>query len=161
MLTANAVNMRNDVIISSGVLIGLLFTFVLDMPILDSITGLVISLFIIKSAFGIFMDSNVELMDGVKDISVYDMIFEAVEEVPGAYNPHRVRSRQIGNMYMISLDVEADGDITLNEAHNIAQEVEESIKRSVENVYDIVVHIEPKDTKHEKEKFGVDRDMIK
>lgn len=161
MLTANAVNMRNDVIISLGVLVGLLFTFVLDMPILDSITGLVISIFILKSAFSIFMDSNVELMDGVKDITVYDKIFEAIEKVPGASNPHRVRSRQIGNMYMISLDIEADGDMTLDEAHNIAQEVEESIKREIENVYDIVVHVEPKDIKHKKEKFGIDKDMIK
>ncbi|MFV0417206.1 MAG: cation diffusion facilitator family transporter [Dysgonomonas sp.] len=161
MLTANAVNMRNDVIISLGVLVGLFFTFILNLPILDSITGLVISLFILKSAFSIFMESNVELMDGVKDISVYDKIFEAVEKVQGACNPHRVRSRQIGNMYMISLDIEADGDMTLDEAHDIAQEVEESIKREIENVYDIVVHVEPRDIQHKKEKFGIDKGMIK
>ena len=47
MLTANAINMRNDVIISAGVLIGLVFTFILNLPILDTITGLLISLFII------------------------------------------------------------------------------------------------------------------
>ena len=46
MLTANAINMRNDVIISSGVLLGLIFTFIFKLPILDSITGLIISLFI-------------------------------------------------------------------------------------------------------------------
>ena len=59
MLTANAVNMRNDVVISSGVLLGLIFTFIFKLPILDSVTGLIISLFIIKSSIGIFMDSNV------------------------------------------------------------------------------------------------------
>ena len=37
MLTANAINMRNDVIISSGVLVGLVFTFIFKLPILDSI----------------------------------------------------------------------------------------------------------------------------
>ena len=56
MLTANAINMRNDVIISSGVLLGLIFTFIFKLPILDSITGLIISLFIIKSSIGIFID---------------------------------------------------------------------------------------------------------
>lgn len=96
MLTANAINMRNDVIISSGVLLGLIFTFIFKLPILDSITGLIISLFIIKSSIGIFIDSNVELMDGVKDVNVYNKIFEAVETVPGASNPHRVRSRMMG-----------------------------------------------------------------
>ena len=160
MLTANAVNMRNDVIISTGVLAGLLFTFILKMPILDSVTGLLISLFIIKSSISIFLDSNVELMDGVKDVSVYNKIFEAVDKVPGACNPHRVRSRQIGNMYMIALDVEADGGISLNEAHRIADDVEASIKDSIENVYDIVVHIEPKGKAHAHEKFGIDKDMM-
>lgn len=157
MLKANALNMRNDVIISFGVLLGLIFTFVFQLPILDAITGLVISGFIIKSAIGIFMDSNIELMDGVKDVSVYDKIFEAVERVPGAYNPHRMRSRQVGNLYVISLDIEVDGAITLNEAHDIAEAVVESIKLTVENVYDIVVHVEPRGDKDSDEKFGVKR----
>ena len=73
LLTANAINMRNDVIISSGVLVGLVFTFIFKLPILDSITGLIISLFIIKSSVSIFIDSNVELMDGVKDVNVYNL----------------------------------------------------------------------------------------
>ncbi len=160
MLTANAINMRNDVIISAGVLIGLVFTFMLNLPILDTITGLLISLFIIRSSIKIFIESNIELMDGVKDISVYNKIFEAIETVPGAHNPHRVRSRQIGNMYMISLDIEADGNLTLSEAHAIAEQVEDSIKNAIGNVYDIIVHVEPKDTHHDAEPFGVDKDMI-
>ena len=158
MLTANAVNMRNDVIISLGVLAGLVFTFIFELPLLDSITGLLISLFILKSAFDIFMESNVELMDGVKDETVYDKIFEAVDKVPGVSNPHRVRSRQIGAMYMIALDIEADGEITLNEAHELAEAVEENIKKMIDNVYDIVVHIEPKGKHTVNEKFGINRD---
>ncbi|MDL2221292.1 cation diffusion facilitator family transporter, partial [Parabacteroides sp. OttesenSCG-928-N08] len=155
LLTANAVNMRNDVLISSGVLIGLGFTFLLDMPVLDTVTGLAISLFIIKSSITIFIDTNTELMDGVRDVAVYDHIFEAVAKVPGAQNPHRVRSRQIGNMYMIVLDIEADGNSTLFEAHDIAEAVEESIKQSIENVYDIVVHVEPIGKHHAEERFGI------
>jgi cation diffusion facilitator family transporter len=160
MLIANAMNMRNDVIISVSVLLGLFFTFILKLPILDSITGLIVSLFIIRTSVSIFMDSNVELMDGVKDVSIYIKIFDAVERVPGACNPHRVRSRLIGNLYMIDLDVEADGNLSLNEAHNIANEVETSIKDSIENVYDIVVHIEPKGKHHPEEKFGINKESL-
>jgi len=160
MLIANAKNMRNDVVISLGVLVGLLFTFIFKLPILDSITGLIISIFIIRSGIKIFMESNVELMDGVQDTSVYKKIFEAIDKVPGAYNPHRVRSRQMANMYMITLDIEVDGHISVDEAHEIAHSVEISIKESVENVYDIVVHIEPKGHVHEKEKFGIEKEML-
>jgi len=160
MLIANAINMRNDVLISIGVLVGLLFTFILKLPVLDAITGLIISLFIIKSSVSIFIDSNVELMDGVKDENIYNKIFEAVDRVSGASNPHRVRSRQIGGMYEIALDIEADGDISLNEAHKIAEEVEKSIKQSIENVYDIIVHVEPKGVKHSKEQFGINKEIL-
>lgn len=160
LLTANAVNMRNDVIISSGVLLGLLFTFIFKLPILDSITGLIISLFIIKSSISIFIDSNVELMDGVKDINVYNKIFEAVEQVPGAGNPHRVRSRMIGNLYMITLDIEVDPEMTITQAHEIADAVEKSIKCTIDNVYDILVHVEPAGKCQTDEKFGIDKEMI-
>lgn len=160
MLTANAKNMRNDVVISGGVLLGLFFTFILEMPILDAVTGFVISAFIIKTAVEIFMDSNAELMDGVKDETVYQKIFEAVDRVEGASNPHRVRSRLVSGMYEIVLDIEADGSITLDEAHSIAQEVEESIKAAVCNVYDIFVHVEPRGKCHADERFGIDNKMM-
>ncbi|MRX95050.1 cation diffusion facilitator family transporter [Parabacteroides goldsteinii] len=160
MLTANAINMRNDVIISSGVLLGLIFTFIFKLPILDSITGLIISLFIIKSSVGIFMDSNVELMDGVKDVNIYNKIFEAVEKVSGAGNPHRVRSRMIGNLYNITLDIEVDPQMTLMQAHEIADAVEKSIENSIDNVYDILVHVEPAGKCQTDEKFGIDKGMV-
>ena len=160
MLTANAINMRNDVIISSGVLLGLIFTFIFKLPILDSITGLIISLFIIKSSISIFMDSNVELMDGVKDVNIYNKIFEAVEKVPGAGNPHRVRSRMIGNLYNITLDIEVDPQMTLMQAHEIADAVEKSIENSIDNVYDILVHVEPAGKCQTDEKFGIDKGMV-
>ncbi len=160
LLKANAVNMRNDVIISLGVLLGLAFTFIFKLPILDVITGLIISIYIIKSAISIFMESNVELMDGIADETVYNKIFAAVDKVHGASNAHRVRSRQIGGMYMIDLDIEADGTITLNEAHDIAEKIEENIRESIENVYDIIIHVEPKGHCTENEKFGLNKKII-
>jgi cation diffusion facilitator family transporter len=160
MLKANAVNMRNDVIISTGVLLGLGFTFLLDLPILDPVIALLISIYIVYSAIGIFKDANLVLMDGVSDISIYKKIIHAVEEVPGASNPHRIRSRQVGNMYTIVLDIEADGALSLTEAHHIAQSVEDSIKKTIDNVYDIVVHVEPEGDKHCEEKYGVSKDNL-
>jgi cation diffusion facilitator family transporter len=160
MLKANAVNMRNDVIISLGVLLGLVFTFVFQLPILDPIVALLISLYIIYSAVGIFKDANLILMDGMPDTSVYQKIIQAVEAVPGATNPHRIRSSHVGNLYNIVLDIEANGAISLKEAHDIALEVEKNIKNSVENVYDIVVHVEPTGDMHCEEKYGVSKQNL-
>jgi len=157
MLIANAKNMRNDILISCGVLVGLFFTFILKMPILDSITGIVISLFILKTAITIFLDSNTELMDSVNDTAIYDRVFEAVDATEGAKNPHRVRIRTNGGMYLISLDIEADGELSLNQTHDIANNIEKNIRQRIENVYDMRIHVEPEGTIHSDEKFGIER----
>ena len=160
MLRANAVNMRNDVIISVGVLVGLFCTFLLNIPILDPIVALLIGLYIIWSAIGIFRDAHIVLMDGINDPSVYNKIIQATESVPGAYRPHRIRSRLIGNRYHIALDIEVEGHLTLSEAHLISQKVEDTIKCHIENIYDIIVHVEPKDSSHCAEKYGVSKEDL-
>ena len=160
MLIANAINMRNDVLISLSVLIGLAFTFLLNMPVFDSIAGFMVSLFILKSSVSIFMESNVALMDGVKDETIYQKIFEAVDKTEGAGNPHRVRSRQVGSLCQIELDIEVDPDITIKAAHDIANAVEDNIRKTVNNVYDIIIHVEPRGECHKSEKFGVDKEAM-
>lgn len=160
LLMANALNMRNDVLISLGVLVGLIFTFIFKLPILDSITGFIISLFILRSSIKIFIESSVGLMDGIKDINIYNKIFEAVEKVSGAGRPHRVRSRMVGNLYLIALDIEVDPSITVMQGHEIAEAVEKSIKDSIHDVYDIIIHIEPAGESHSKERFGVDERIL-
>ncbi len=67
MLIANARNMQNDVVISVAVLIGLIFTFIFRLPIIDKITALLVSVYIMIIAFRIFIQTNVELMDGIED----------------------------------------------------------------------------------------------
>jgi cation diffusion facilitator family transporter len=155
MLRANGKNMQNDILISAGVLVGVVSTQVFHLPILDSIVALLISLWIMRTAFTIFMESNLELMDGVGDQTVYRAIFKAVEEISAAVNPHRTRVRRLGNMYIIDLDVEVDGRKTVTEAHEIAVQVEQTIKQRVDNVYDIMVHVEPRGNVELNERFGI------
>ncbi|MDD4032616.1 MAG: cation diffusion facilitator family transporter [Bacteroidales bacterium] len=156
MLIANAQNMKNDVLISISVLVGLIFTFVLKLPMIDTLAGLAVGGYIVKSAWDIFMDSNIALMDGIKDPSIYNRIFESIEKIPGVFNPHRVKSRQIGSLYEIVLDIEVDGHMSLQEAHEKAEEVEKSIRKNIDNIYDIVVHVEPLGLGSCDEKFGLD-----
>jgi len=155
MIVANAKNMQGDIVISASVLIGLIFSFVLNLPILDTIVAFLVSLWIIWVGIGIFKETTPELMDGVTDTGVYEKVFEAVKLVEGAYRPHRTRIRKLGNMYIIGLDIEVDASLTVLEAHNIAMAVEKNIKNNIENIYDIVVHIEPLGSHHEDESFGV------
>ncbi len=158
MLIANGKNMRNDILISLSVLAGLVFIHIFHLPVLDLITAMLIGAWIMRSGYGIFMESSRELMDGTDNPDLYYKIFDAVEEV-GAVNPHRVRIRKHSNMYTVGLDVEIDGELSIEEGHKIAKKVELNIKTRIENVYDVLVHIEPKGNK-EKEKYGLSRNNI-
>jgi cation diffusion facilitator family transporter len=160
MLIANGKNMQNDVLISASVLIGLIFIFVLKMPILDKITALLVSFWILKVAYQIFMQTNIELMDGTKDFTIYEKIFKAIEAVEGVHNPHRVRARNIGHKLMIDIDMEVDGNISLSEAHEISHKVEQSIKSSIVNVFDVTIHVEPLGDKISEKDLGISRDEI-
>lgn len=156
MLIANGKNMRNDILISGSVLVGLVFTYKFDLPMIDLITAMAVSIWIMKEGFSIFMSVNVELMDGVDDSSIYYRIFDAVEEIDGAHNPHRVRLRKHAEQYVIAMDIEVDPGITVQQAHQIAVDVELNIREKIENTYDVMIHTEPLGN-IEKEKFGLSR----
>jgi divalent metal cation (Fe/Co/Zn/Cd) transporter len=111
-----------------------------------------------KAGFEIFMETSRELMDGTDNPELYYKIFDLVEEV-GAVNPHRVRIRKHSNMYTVALDIELDGKLSIEEGHQMAKKVENIIKVKLENVYDVLVHVEPKGNE-EKEKFGLSRRNI-
>lgn len=160
MLIANARNMQNDVVISISVLLGLIFTFIFKLPILDVITAFAVSGWIMYVAFKIFLQSNRELMDGVDDTGVYAKIFKATKEVEGVNNPHRVRVRQISGSYLIAIDIEVDGNLSVIESHKIAHKVEFAIKSTIDNIYDIIVHIEPLGTVDPSQAYGVSKDEV-
>lgn len=155
MLIANGKNMRSDVLISSAVLIGLFFTFILDLPIIDPILAFLVSLWIIKIAVGIFIEVNTELMDGNTDSELYRAIFDAVHAVPGAGHPHRARIRKIANLYDVDLDIEVDPNLSVAEAHDLAIAVEKGIRERIDNVFDVMVHVEPEGNLEEEEGFGL------
>ncbi len=157
MLIADAKNMRNDIVISSAVLVGLIFTFVFRLPVFDPVTALLVSAWIMRVAFGIFIETNAELMEGHEDHELYRKIFLAVEEVPEAFHPHRTRVRKIGSMYIVDLDIEVDERLTVGDAHIIAQKIEEIIAARIENVYDVLVHVEPIGNIEQRERYGVSR----
>ncbi|MDR1624977.1 MAG: cation diffusion facilitator family transporter [Spirochaetia bacterium] len=160
MLIANARNMRADVLISAAILAGLFFTLILELPILDPITALLVSLWILKEGLGIFRKVNMELMDGNADPALYRLIFGAVRAVEGAGNPHRARIRKIASLYDIDLDIEVSPRMRVDEAHAIAVRVEEAIRARIDNVFDVMVHVEPEGNTEENESYGLSENEI-
>lgn len=160
MMIANAKNMQSDVVISVVVLLGLIFSQVLNIGTIDLIFAFLVGLWIMRTGIEIFMETNTELMDGMDDKTAYFQVFDAVSVIPGALNPHRTRIRKFANYYIIDLDIEVDPSLTVAEAHIISQKVEEAIKRRLKNVYDIMVHIEPEGNIEHSEKYGLKRESL-
>ncbi|MBN1685015.1 MAG: cation transporter [Spirochaetales bacterium] len=154
MVIANGKNMMSDIFISASVLVGLVFTRLLRVPILDPIFALLVSIWVMKTAVSVFIESSEETMDTLRDSSVYDEVFTAVDEVAGASNPHRARIRKIGTYYDIDLDIEVEASITVERGHGIAIAVEDKIKERLQNVYDVMVHVEPRGNVEENEAYG-------
>jgi len=160
MLKANAKNMQNDVLISLSVLTGLIFTHLLKMPVIDSIAALVVSAWIIKVAMQIFLKTNVELMDGIEDKKIYNIIFKAIDSVEGVKNPHRIVVRSVGHKLKIGADIEVDGDLSLKKAHELAHKVEQSIRSKIDNLFDVTIHVEPTGDKTAEIKYGISRENL-
>lgn len=157
MLIANSKNMQGDVLISSAVLVGLVLTHIFKLPILDPIAALLVSIWVIWVAIRIFLETNVDLMDGNVGRDVYEQVFHITESVKGVINPHRMRIRKIGPQKMINIDIEVDGKIPLIEAHRIAHEVETRIKTNIDNVFDVAIHMEPYGEHLEEKELGISK----
>jgi len=155
MMKADALNMRNDILLSLLVFLGVFTTRVLQAPIIDILAGLGVSIWIIVSGFRIFLSAKTELMDGIDDPDLYRQVFSAVESVDGASNPHRVRIRRLNAYYVIDLDVEVDGTLTVSAAHRLACRVEAEIRGRIPKVFDIMVHVEPSGVAEHVEGFGL------
>ncbi len=155
MIIANSKNMLNDIITSCGVLAGLGCIYFFNMPVIDRALAIIIGLWIMFSAVRIFMGTVTEVMEGETDMSIYNRIFDEVKLVDGLYNPHRVRVRKLGINYIIELDVEVDGNSKIKNAHDKVKELENNIRASIPNVYDIVIHIEPRGNFEGEECWGL------
>lgn len=162
MVLANAKNMKADIVMSASVLIGLLLSKILEKPFLDPAVALIVSIWVLKSAFEIFSDTNRELMDGNTDKMLYKLLFNAATSVKGVSNPHRARIRKIASKWDIDLDIEVDASMSVHDAHEIAEKVETAIKESIPDIYDIMVHIEPAGhgNHHAPEQYGLNQQSV-
>ncbi|MBO4387697.1 MAG: cation transporter [Treponema sp.] len=157
MVKANALNMKNDIVMSAAILLGLFLSQKFKLPILDPIIALLVGLWVIKNACKLFLEINFELMDGNADNSLYEKLFTAVSSVPDVHNPHKARIRKMASLFDIDLDIEVDPNMSVYDAHEKAEQVEEAIREVIPEAYDILIHIEPlgSDQHQREEKYGL------
>jgi len=139
-LVADAMHTKSDIFVSSAVIISLVFTRV-GYYHADSIVGIVITFFIARIGYKILREASEILVDTIcLDTSAIELVVNSIEGVKGC---HDIRTR--GSMNCIYLDLHAfvDGNLSTENAHRIADSIEEGIKKEFPMVVDVIVHIEP------------------
>lgn len=144
-LMADAWHHRSDALSSVGSFIGI-FGARLGFPILDPIASVVICLFILKAAFDIASDAVDKLTDKACDEKTVKEMIKLIERQPGVVNIDEIKTRLFGNKIYVDVEISVDGNITLNEAHDIAQNVHDVIEHQFEHVKHCMVHVNPDKT---------------
>ncbi len=142
---SDALNMRNDVFISSSVLAGMFFMKFWGWWWLDSLLAIFVSIMILRVSFNIFYEAAFELMDGIerKNLDVYSELFEVLKRFPEVYNPHRVRVRKVGTKYYVEMDIEVREDMSVGKAHEITVKIRDEVMKKRDDIEDITIHVEP------------------
>ena len=142
-LMADAWHHRSDALSSIGAFIGILGAR-LGFPILDPIASVVICLFIVKAAFDIFKDAINKMIDKSCDKETVDKIAAVIREQDGVEGIDDLKTRLFGTKIYVDVDISADGNITLTQAHQIAEDVHTSIEQAFPTVKHCMVHVNPK-----------------
>ena len=141
-LMADAWHHRSDALSSVGSFVGILGAR-LGCPIMDPVASVVICIFILKAAIDIFKDAIDRMVDHSCDEETEDKMRQAVLEVPGVRGVDVLQTRLFGSKIYVDLEISADGQQSLNDAHAIAERVHHMIENTFQDVKHCMVHENP------------------
>lgn len=141
MLTANAWHARSDAASSLVVAIGILAN-ISGFPLADPLAALIVGLMIIRMGWKFFFVSFSDLMDRAVDEGTEERIRGHLLSTPGVHGIHDLKTRKLGDMIWVEVDLEMDGTLTITQGHAIATEARERVMRH-EPVLDVMTHFDP------------------
>ncbi len=141
-LMADAWHHRSDALSSVGAFIGI-GGAMLGFPVLDTVASIVICFFIEKAAYDIFKDAVDKMVDKACDDELEEALKQCALSQEGVLGIDLLRTRVFGNKIYVDIEISADANETLREAHSIAEKVHESIEENFTKVKHIMVHVNP------------------
>lgn len=141
ILVSDSMHTKSDIFVS----IGVLFTLVgvkLGLPsIIDPIASLVVSGFIIYSAYEIFKSSTGVLVD--KSTVDEEKIVEIVSSFKDVRGVHKIRSRGSESDVHVDMHILIDPYISIEKSHVLTHEIEAMIQTEINESSQVIVHLEP------------------
>ena len=143
-LEANAWHHRTDAFSSMPAFIAVFISVNYPkLAFIDHIGAIIVAVIILKVAWQIFSSSFSELTDkgarkeDIEKIKEIVLLNKDVKEV------HKIRSRKHGVDTLVDLHVLVDDNMTVKDAHDIADLVKDALIEQGPEISDVVVHIEP------------------
>ena len=142
LILANSKDHLNDTIITSLNLISCVLSSY-NIFFLDGIVGSIISLWIMYTAIKLFIESYNVLMDKSISIETKNKVLDIVKEEKQVKKVIHFNSTPVGYRYQISFTIYVDGNMSTFDSHEIANNLEEKIVDKVEEIYLVVIHVNP------------------
>lgn len=142
VLAADANHTLSDALVSIGVIVGLV-AVALGFPVADPLMALVVTVAILATAYDVFKHALATLSDRAR-IPEED-VRKAALSVAGVRHVHRIRTRGTEGEVYADLHVLVAPQMTVSDAHALADDVEETIETRFPSVIEVLVHIEPDD----------------
>lgn len=144
-VVANAWHHRSDALSSVGTTVGIGGAIILGekWAVLDPLTAIVVSFFIMKAAWSVLSKAVGELTDGSLPKETEDEIESIVNEDKEVSVVHNLCTRRIGNRIAIEMHVRMPGETSLYVAHRHATEIEQRLKQRFGADTHISIHLEP------------------
>ena len=139
---ADAWHHRSDALSSVGSFVGIGMAK-LGFPIMDPIASLIICLFILKVAFDISKDAIVKMLDTSGGKEFEEQLRGFILEQDGVSKIDLLHTRQFGNKIYVDLEIAVDKNMSLIDAHNIAETVHSNVEHRFPDVKHIMIHVNP------------------
>ena len=142
---ANAWHHRSDALSSIGTAVGIGGAILLGerWAVLDPIAAVVVSVFIIRTAWQLTKQSAGELLEQSLPAEMEREIEEIVAREPMTSEVHHLRTRRIGSHIAIEMHLRMPGDISLYESHLHATNIEQELRKRFGASTHIGLHVEP------------------
>lgn len=144
-LMADAWHHRSDALSSVGSAVGIVGVM-LGFPVMDSVASIVICVFIIIAGVNIMREAIDKLVDKSCDDSTIDAMESVIMSQRGVRGVDELKTRLFGSKVYIDVTILIDEDTILKDAHQIAENVHDSVESSFSNVKHCMVHIHPYST---------------
>ena len=142
---ANAWHYRRDALSSIGTAVGIGGAILLGekWAVLDPIAAVVVSVFIIRTAWQLTKQSAGELLEQSLPADMEREIVDIVAREPMTSEVHHLRTRRIGSHIAIEMHLRMPGDISLYESHQHATNIEQKLRKRFGASTHIGLHVEP------------------